>query len=585
MTSFPYAERDSIRSSIKLLADQRDDLERMLIKKITPDQQLITNLETVFGTDNPEALLNALKRTHNQMEKIYLERLRSIAHYDLTAYIEFMNPAEPPPPHIIWLAEHLMLVEAREMMRMLVSMPPGHAKSVTCSRAFPSWYLGRHPEHKYLQGGHTQGFCENEFGKPTRALVDSDNFRAVFPEVKLAKDTKAAGTWGLLKHPGRYYTKGVGVGISGFRANIGGIDDPFASREDAESQTIRNKVYDWFSADFSTRLLPNSPLFIVATRWHSDDLCGRVEQMSKDGKGIPWEVINLPAICEDDQNDPLNRALGEPLWPTFYTEEHLMNLRATLPPRDWNSLYMGKPVDAEGGVISMAWFQRYLHLPDTSKRRRVTISVDTANKDNERADFTAIGVWIEDDGGKHYLAHVVRERLEFNDMVKKIETVAKAWNANLIIIEDKGSGTQYIQTRGQGEAPCPVVPVNTGTNSKQFRMDGVAPMIEGGLVYLPQRADWLPAYESEMIGFPTASHDDQVDMTSQYLDYTRQRKGGSTQKTTGMTNTHGSKKTEAQRMRVLKDIETHMSEIEKRSEEDPIAKALRAAQEAAEAVA
>jgi len=433
-------------------------------------------------------------------------------------------------------------------MRMILSMPPGHAKSTYCTHLFPAWYLGKYPKHKYIQAGHTQDFVDEEFGKKVRGIIDSEDYREVFPEIRLDPGSKAASRFALAKFKGKYLGRGVGQGISGFRANIAAVDDPFASREDVESPTTRKKVFDWFMADLTTRLLPRSPLFVVATRWHSDDLCGRLEALNAKGLGIPWEVVNLAAISEGI-NDPLGRGPDLPLWPGFYDLEHLLNLRSTLPARDWNSLYQGKPMDEAGGSFQVEWVHRYTDYPKNDVNdqgvvskiniRRMVVSVDCASKIGERNDYTVIGVWIEDLNRKHYLVDVVRKRLEFNEMVTTIEDTATKWNRLIpgtqvaaILVEDKGSGTQYIQTR-KALAPAPVIAIEVGTSSKEFRFDGVCPMFEGGEVFLPSATGWLPDYERELLGFPYANHDDQVDMTSQYLAWARVRRAGGTRKLGG----------------------------------------------------
>lgn len=448
--------------------------------------------------------------------------------------------------------------------------------STYASRIFPSWVMGRNPKNRYIQAGHTTNFCENEFGKKTKTIIESDAFRSVFPEVELAVDAKAAGYWALARFGGSYLTRGVGQGISGFRAHVAAVDDPFASREDAESQTVRNKVYDWFMADFTTRLLPYCPMFVVATRWHSDDLIGRIEDLNKKGIGLPWYIINLPAVC-DDVNDAMGRELDEPLWPDFYTLDSLMTLKATLPPRDWNSLYMGKPVDEEGGVIEGAWLKRFSTIPKPSDVRRVTVSVDSASKDTQRADYTVIGVWYELMNGNHYLVHLDRDRMELPALVKRIETIATHWEASSILVEDKGSGTQYIQLRSQ-HAPCPVIAIAVDNNSKQFRFDGVAPMFEAGKVFIPDHGLWVPDYERELLGFPNAKYDDQVDMTSQYLTWVRKKRrlGQQKLKGQGLASTHSSEKMSPKKAKVMKEIEKNIDLIRQKHEDDPIRVALRA---------
>lgn len=563
-----HEKRNEIRQMIQRMADAQTNLERFLRTGGDEPTSLIKRLSNVTQSSDPEVQVEALDSIIGQMKGAYYEQLRLLAPDDLTAYAEVINPEEPPAPHHIWLCDRLMEMERREILRMTISMPPGHAKSSYASRMFPSWVMGRHPKKRYIQAGHTTNFCENEFGKKTKSIIDSDAFRSVFPSVRLAADAKAAGYWALAKFGGSYLTRGVGQGISGFRAHMAGIDDPFASREDAESQTIRDKVFDWFMADFTTRLLPYCPMFVVATRWHSDDLIGRIEDLNKQGKGIPWFIINLPALCEDPETDPMGREFNEPLWKDFYTFDSLMNLKATLPSRDWNSLYMGKPVDAEGGIIDGKWLKRYSMLPKKEDQLRITVSVDSANKDTERSDYTAIGVWIETLNSSHYLAHVERDRMELPTLIKRIETIAREWGAGAILIEDKGSGTQYIQLRAE-HAPCPVIPMAPDNNSKAFRLDGVSPLFEAGRVLIPDAGAWVPDYERELLGFPTAKYDDQVDMTSQYLSWARTRIRRGTQPLKGLGAGHGGATT-----KVMKEIEAGINAIQKKHENDPIRLAL-----------
>ena len=514
-----HNQRATIRRGLANLDHLSTELEYSLRRGTTLPAETTAMLVKLSQTKNRESQLRMIQAAHDDSLAEYMGQLQAMAPNDLTAFSEFIHPEEPPAPHHVWMCERLMEIENGDILRMLLSMPPGHAKSTYASRMFPAWYMGKNPKHRYIQAGHTQNFCENEFGKKTKAIVDSDKFRLVFPEVGLSSDSKAAGYWSIAGYGGSYLTRGVGQGIAGFRAHCAGVDDPFATREDAESQLIRDKVYDWFSADFTTRVLPNRPMFIVATRWHTDDLCGRVEEINNEKRGLPWYVINLPAFAEDE-DDALGRAEGEALWPTFYTVSELRNLQETLLPRDWNSLYRGKPMDTIGGIINSETFNRYRSLPTPECVKRTTLSVDSAQKDNERADFTAITVWVEDNDGNHYLKHVIRKRVEFPELVTLVEAAARVHEVDAILVEDKGSGTQYIQTRA-GKAPAPIISINVANQSKTFRFDAVTPLILAGQVHLPMRASWLALFEAELISFPSGKYDDQVDSTSQYLDWSR----------------------------------------------------------------
>lgn len=500
--------------------------------------KLLGDLANTSETANILAMIEDLKESTT---KHYHEKLRQAAPKDLTAFAEFMNPEEPPARHHIWMCEKLMALDEGLILRLMISMPPGHAKSTYSSHYFPAWRIGKRPRKKFIQSGHTQNFCENQLGKVVRGLVDSDRYRLVFPEVALSADSKAAGFWTTTNN-NSYLTRAVGQGISGFRAHCAGIDDPFASRKDAESQTIRDDVFNWYTSDFITRLLPRCPLYVVATRWHSDDLCGRIEQMSKEGKGIPFDIINLPAIAEDD--DPMGRPNGAALWPELFDISYLMYLRDTLSPKEWNSLYQGTPVDEDGGTVKGAWFGRYEAIPEHPKDpegnitgvgyRRTVLSVDTADKTQARNDYSVITVWRETKDKKHCLIDVKRKKVSLPDLTQLIENTARLWSADVILMEDRGAGTQYIEARGKtGLAPAPVIPISVTNIGKEFRFDGVAPMFQAGDVLLPLRANWLADYEKELLSFPDGKYDDQVDSTSQYLNWARVKRKRGTKKLVG----------------------------------------------------
>ena len=463
-----------------------------------------------------------------------MEKLRDAAYDSLSCYTEFMTPDEPPAPHHEFMCAHLEAVESRQILRSTMSCPPGHAKTKFFSRMFPSWYLGRNFKDKFLAGGHSQSFAENELGKPVRALIEEAKFGEVFAGVELNPKWKAAGNWRLNNNRGGYVCKGVGQSIAGFRGNAGVIDDPFGSREDAHSKIIRERVKKWLFADFRLRLLPNSPLMIVATRWHLEDLIGVVEQLTKEGRGIPWEIINLPAIIETEEEmalDPLGRDMGEPLWPDYYTRAELLEIKETGDQTDWWALYKGQPRNAEGNVVKNAWFRHYDRLPVNGLGpggiiergvKRITVSVDCANKATTRSNPSCITVWVEDMRRRHYLADVIVEKMEYVELEQRINEVARRWEANTIIVEDAGNGTTYIE-KNRGTAPAPVVAIPTGNKSKEWRFDAVTPMIQGGEVYVPKKdaADWYDHYMSELLSFPNAPNDDQVDSTSQYLTWAR----------------------------------------------------------------
>ena len=513
-------------------------------RKPVPDS-ILEYLKGVFSTEDMEQLYKATQTTFEGLDDKYDKILRDSAYDNFSIFCEYINRNEPPSRHHEYLIDLLHEVEMGKLKRLMVSMPPGHAKSTYCSHLFPAWYLGRNPNEKYMQAGHTQTFCNNRFGRVVRGIIDSDRFRLVFPGTRLDSKSRAADFFEFTNNSGYYLTRGVGTGISGYRANIEAVDDPFRSREDAESQIIRDKVWDWYNADFTTRMLPGAPQFIIATRWHPDDLCGRLEQATKEGKQ-KFEIINLPALCVDPDTDPLGREYGEPLWPEFYDKEYLHHLKRNLPPRDWNSLYMGNPVDEAGGVLKAADIHRYRTLPKDEyvgsslrrKRvRRITASLDAATKATRRSDFTAITIWMEDMDNRHYMVHAARVRKEFNDWVRWAEELCMEYNVENLLVEDAGAGAQYIQIRKQSpNRNFNVVTIEVTNKSKEFRFDGITPMFAAKQVFLPESGtDWVADVESELLAFPTGRNDDYVDTVSQYLHWVRAKKASSL----GVRKLHG----------------------------------------------
>jgi predicted phage terminase large subunit-like protein len=507
----------------------------------------------------------AIEHCTTELEAVWVELARDNYHdfYEFCVRDEGFTMS----PHQTLIGNLLMASEAKETMRFMLSMPPGHCKSTHSSHHFPAWYLGRNPKDRFLQAGHSQDFVANELGAKVKSIIDSDDYQLVFPEVKLRTDMRAKDYWGLTNMKGKYVAKGVGQGISGFRGNYGGVDDPYKSRADAESPTIREKAFKWYSDDLSTRLLPGSPLGIIMTRWHSDDLCGRItdreekekreeaeklrekqeaqlvenlEEKEGNRKRYRFEIINLPAIAED-ADDPLGRAVGEALWPELFDLDALENLKADMTASSWNSLYQGTPMDVEGGAISAKWFQRYTEPPARANAetntpnqiRRTVVSVDAANTAKERSDFTVITVWIEDFNRNHYLIDVIRKQMEFTGLCSEIDRVCKRYNADALLVEAKGNGLSYCQLKANGGAPCPLIPIEVGTSTKEFRFDEVSPMFEAGQIYLPERAVWLADYEKELVAFPNGKNDDQVDSTSQYLKWARKKGRRGTKKASG----------------------------------------------------
>lgn len=560
-------KKDRLNATVKSLRALNDRVT-FAMKKNLPLADLDWNaLVTISQSNDIETQLVVLEDAIDHAEAELVDVWVGLARNSYHDFYEYMNRDEgfTLSPHQTLIADLLESARNLETMRFMLSMPPGHCKSTHSSHHFPAFWFGHNPKKNFLQAGHSQDFVANELGARVKSIIDSEDYQRVFPDIHLRNDMRAKDYWGLSNMKGKYVAKGAGQGISGFRGHFGMVDDPYKSRADAESPTIRERVFKWYSDDFSTRLLPGSPLGIIMTRWHSDDICGRIsdreareevearqkaeemlqqelieniEEADFSRNNHRFEIINMPAIAEDT-DDVLGRAPGEALWPELFDTDALENLRADMTAASWNSLYQGTPIDIEGGAVSAGWFQRYDKAPSRgtdgqeNEVRRCVVSVDAANTVKERSDFTVIQVWYETTNKLHYLIDVIRKQMEFPEMSAEIARVCRRYNADALLVEAKGNGLSYLQLKRDGGAPAPMIPIEVGTSTKTFRFDEVTPMFEAGMVYLPSRANWLADYEKEIIAFPNGKHDDQVDATSQYLKWAKQKGRRGTKKLGG----------------------------------------------------
>lgn len=398
------------------------------------------------------------------------------------------------------------------------AMTPTHNSSYG-SRSFIQWVMGRNPDWPILAAGHSQMFTNNEFSKPNRDAINSDLYRAVFPDIFLSENDKSADYWKLDGFNGKYYAKGAGAGIAGIRATLTDIDDPIRTAEDASSAVIREKLWRWMTADVLARRLPNARLVLIMTRWHSEDMAGMIERIYKDKPEAiagPVEILNIPAQAGPD--DPVGRKEGEWLWEDFYGAAHYESLRATMPPGMWSALYMGQPLDKFGEYIAEEQFMRYDQAPsESSKIRKTVISVDTAQKATERSNPTAITVYRQGTDGIHYMLYGQKVKAKMDEVVKLLSRLATNYNANYILIEDAGFGSQILQNY-QGKLPCPLKEFAAASkSSKDFMFENAVTYITSGLIRFPRMAPWLADFVNELVAFPSGTEDDYVDSFSQYV--------------------------------------------------------------------
>jgi len=439
-------------------------------------------------------------------------------------------------------AHHLLLLQAIERAasrrhgRLMVFMPPGSAKSTYCSVVAPSYLMGRQPDMRIILASYGSDLARRH-GRRARQVVRSPGFASIFG-CSLSPSTSAADEWALT-NGSEYLAGGILSGITGNRAHGLFIDDPVKGREQADSPTIRNKTWDAYNDDLLTRLIPGGFVILVQTRWHEDDLAGRILPKNYAGQsglircrdGRDWEVINLPAECER-ADDPLGRPIGELLWREWFDEEHWRPFR--MQSRTWAALFQQRPRPDEGGIFKEVWCRdRYSIIPAAANI--IVHSWDTAQKEKEINDPTVGTIWNLGNRSTpgYYLREVWRDRVDYPTLKRKVIAFAERDRPMAILIEDKSSGQSLIQEL-RTTTTLPIVAIEPDGN-KVFRAEEVSPTVEAGLLRLPETAPWLIDFEGEFFGFPLSTNDDQVDSVSQFLRWVRSWSGSLQFAGAGMT--------------------------------------------------
>ena len=399
--------------------------------------------------------------------------------------------------------------------RLMIFAPPGSAKSTYASILFSPWYMATHPGKSLIAASHTTELAE-KWGRKVRNLITSHDATLA---AHLSQDNQAAGRWALAEG-GEYYAAGVGTGIAGFRADGAIIDDPIRSREDADSETVRDKIWDWYKSDLRIRLKPGGFVVLIQTRWHEDDLAGRcLEEMARGGD--QWEIVSLPAQAEP--NDILGREVGEWLWDDDYGyAKFLEREKKTQPPRNWSALFQQRPAPDTGDYFKAEWFKSFTLEPPRSTMN-IYGGSDYAVTSNG-GDYTVHVVIGVDPDDRMYLLDIWRAQASSDVWIDAWCDLVKKWKPSFWA-EEQGqivSGVgPFIERRA--------IERKAWTAREQFPTRGDkavrAQSFRGRMamlgLYLPYGADWIPDLRSELLSFPAGKHDDQVDalgLVGQLLD-------------------------------------------------------------------
>lgn len=468
------------------------------------------------------------------------------------SYMDFVRLIQPDwkfPYFQVELIEALDALEKNTLgcNNMLVTMPPRRAKSTFSTVMFPPYYMARDPRRNVMSASYNSTLAEG-FGREVRAIVERPQVGQAFPDLSLSPKYTAADNW-KTQHGGRYFAVGLDGTTSGRPANLLIVDDPVKSRDDAESPTKREKVWNFYASALKMRLEPdaagNPPKqIVILTRWHPDDLAGRLMKSEDWEEGL-WHHVNFPALIKRrsgilmpraqlPETDPLKVPADDPdateqvqtieevsSWPSRFPTDDLLRTRR-MNPREFASLMQQEPYIEGGNLIKNEWWQRYPSdefKPDSYVS--IIIAVDTAFKSKEENDYSVMLVAGIDRHGNIHLIQLIRAKLEFPELKQRLIQLNTFWRGRglrAIYIEDKASGQSLIQElkRQSGLAVIP----HKVVHDKVARANSVLPLIEGGRVYIPDpsEAPWVDAFITECETFPGSTHDDQVDALVIALD-------------------------------------------------------------------
>lgn len=410
------------------------------------------------------------------------------------------------------LDRFLQDVADKKSPRLIITMPPRSGKSELVSRRFPAFALGRNPDLQIIATSYSSDLSQR-FNRDVQRVIDDEKYFDLFPNTRLSNSrvrTDSRGSYirtsdlfEIVGHAGAYRSCGVGGGITGQGADILIIDDPIKDRAQAGSKTIRDSIWDWYTSTAYTRLSPGGGVIVMATRWHTDDLIGRLIQRM--GEGDTFRIVNYPAIAEHDE---LHRKAGEALHPERYPLSTLLQIQKTIGSRDWEALYQQHPVPDGGALFKLEWFRRWTASSLPPEFDHTLMSWDMTFKDSKNSDYVVGQVWGKK-GPNFYLLDQVRGQWDFVKTKEMVRVLAQKWPRVVRkLVEDKANGSAVIsELKSTVSGFVPITP----TESKEARASSVTPYFEAGNVFIPEdsAAPWVPHYVSELLEFPAGSHDDQ----------------------------------------------------------------------------
>ena len=427
---------------------------------------------------------------------------RKKAQASLQHFIEYLDIGFTPAAHHLRLIAELEAVERGETKRLMVFMPPGSAKSTYSSVLFPPWFMGRNPQHSVLGCSNTTDLAES-FSRRVRNIVNGPGYRACFG-FGIAEDNAGAGHWETTRG-GEFFAAGVGAAIAGRRADLGLIDDPIKTREEADSERIRQKHWEWYLNDFLPRLKPGARQILIQTRWHEDDLGGRILEREREA----WRIISLPMLAGAD--DPIGRAAGERLWPEWFTDDMIATARQDT--RSWNALYQQDPVPDEGDYFKRDNFSDY-DQPPTGLR--IYGASDYAVTEGG-GDFTEHGICGTDQNMNLYILDWWYGQTQADVWIEQqcqmiLDHKPLVWFGEAGPI--RRAIEPFLGKRMVDRGAFCRLEWMPSIADKVVRARAIQALASVKSIMLPRRAPWREHVEKQLLQFPAGKHDDAVDVLS-----------------------------------------------------------------------
>lgn len=466
--------------------------------------------------------MTEVERRQRLME-LRRERSRLTAPTSFAHFLAYANPKY----QLEWFHKRIAdqcqsLIEGR-IKNLMVFMPPQHGKSEIISRNFPAWALGRNPDLKIVGCSYSATLAE-QFSRSIQRTIDSEDYQRIFPDTYLnggsQRDVRGylrkVDIFECVGHKGFYKAVGIGGSLTGTPVDVAIIDDPVKDALEAYSATYRDRVWDWYTSVFLTRLHNNSRQVLIMTRWHEDDLAGRILANEAD----KWHLLVIPAIKESDNDPDDPRHIGEALWEDRHSLEKLEAARQR-SPRVFSALYQQRPTIDGGNIVKREWFKMVTpaKFNELHRNEPIVYFLDTAYTDKTANDPSGIIATCRI-GSEVYITHARKVHMKFPDLLRFIPQYVREHgytNASSIRIEPKANGLSVIDQLRE-VSRLNVVATPSPADSKETRLNAASPAVESGRVVLVEGA-WNEELIDEVCGFPAKPHDEYVDVLCYALNY------------------------------------------------------------------